>query len=280
MNVKVFIPVYNPEKIFLSTLNMLKRQKNVDLTVHVVDSAEMGIEFREELNKIKNASYRQIPASTFNHGSTRQQCIDEYPDTDICIFLTQDAVPADEYAISKLLKAFENPKVGCAYGRQLPNKDANVFSRFARLYNYGTQSYVRSYEDRNKYGVKTVFLSDSFAAYRKIAVNQVGGFPKLDMSEDMYMAAKMLLRGWKIAYQAEAQVYHSHNLSIFEEFARYKKIGTFHKQNRWIRENFGTAEKSGMDYLMHEMSYIIKESPTMLPMALMRDMMKYIAYRI
>lgn len=280
MKVEVFIPVYHPDEKFLSTLKMLKQQKKVTFTVHVVDSAEMGITYRAALDEIAHATYSQIPASSFNHGSTRQQCIEEYIDSDIFVFLTQDAIPADEYAIVNITKAFDHPEVGCAYGRQLPHKDANVFSRFARLYNYGSESYIRSYEDRKKYGIKTVFSSDSFAAYRKTAITQAGGFPRLDMSEDMYMAAKMLLQGWKIAYQAQACVYHSHNLSISDELARYKKIGAFNRQNAWIRENFGVAEKSGVDYVKNEMKYILKESPVMLPVALMRDMIKYVAYKM
>ena len=100
------------------------------------------------------------------------------------------------------------------------------------------------------------------------------------MSEDMYMAAKMLMQGWKIAYQAEAHVYHSHNLSISDELARYKKIGAFYKQNAWIRETFGAAEKSGVDYVKNEMKYILKESPAMIPVAFLRDTIKYIAYKM
>ncbi len=280
MKVEVFIPVYHPDEKFLSTLKMLKQQKKVTFTVHVLDSAEMGITYRAALDEIAHATYSQIPTSSFNHGSTRQQCIEEYIDSDIFVFLTQDAIPADEYAIANITKAFDHPEVGCAYGRQLPHKDANVFSRFARLYNYGSESYIRSYEDRKKYGIKTVFSSDSFAAYRKTAITQAGGFPRLDMSEDMYMAAKMLMQGWKIAYQAQACVYHSHNLSISDELARYKKIGAFNRQNAWIRENFGAAEKSGVDYVKNEMKYILKESPIMLPVALMRDMIKYVAYKM
>ena len=280
MKVEVFIPVYHPDEKLLSTLKMLKQQKGVTFTVHVVDSSEMGTAYRTALNGIPHATYSQIPTSSFNHGGTRQQCIDKYIDSDAFVFLTQDAIPADEYAIANITKAFDHPEVGCSYGRQLPHKDANVFSRFARLYNYGSESYIRSYEDRKKYGIKTVFSSDSFAAYRKTAITQAGGFPRLDMSEDMYMAAKMLMQGWKIAYQAQACVYHSHNLSISDELARYKKIGVFNRQNAWIRENFGAAEKSGVDYVKNEMKYILKEAPLMLPVALLRDMIKYVVYKM
>jgi hypothetical protein len=76
MKVEVFIPVYHPDEKFLSTLKMLKQQKGVTFTVHIVDSAEMGTAYRTALNEIAHATYSQIPASSFNHGGTRQQCID------------------------------------------------------------------------------------------------------------------------------------------------------------------------------------------------------------
>ena len=52
MKVEVFIPVYHPDEKFLSTLKMLKQQKGVTFTVHVVDSAEMGTAYRTALNEI------------------------------------------------------------------------------------------------------------------------------------------------------------------------------------------------------------------------------------
>lgn len=63
----------------------------------------------------------------FNHGGTRQMGIEMYPDTDIFIFLTQDAILKDEFTIERLIRAFDDKQIGCAYGRQLPHKEANFF---------------------------------------------------------------------------------------------------------------------------------------------------------
>lgn len=35
-----------------------------------------------------------------------------------------------------------------------------------------------------------------------------------------------------------------------------------------------------VDYVKNEMKYVLKESPVMLPVALMRDMIKYVAYKM
>lgn len=53
--------------------------------------------------------------------------IEMYPDTDIFIFLTQDAILKDEFTIERLIRAFDDKQIGCAYGRQLPHKEANFF---------------------------------------------------------------------------------------------------------------------------------------------------------
>ena len=281
MKVDVFILVYHPVDKFLSLLHMLERQKGATFTVHIVDSAAMGTEYKEALNELDSTTYKKISASSFNHGGTRQQCLEENPDSDISIFFTQDAVPADDHTIANIIETFADPSVGCAYGRQLPHSDANPFARFARFFNYKDTSYTYCFADRAEHGIKTVFCSDSFAAYRYRAMKEIGGFPKnVILSEDMYVAAKMLIAGWKISYSAEAKVLHSHNYSIIEEFKRYYSIGIFHGQEPWIRRTFGNAEGEGKRYIMKEFAYIYKISWRLVPEMMIRDAIKYIGYKI
>ncbi len=207
--------------------------------------------------------------------------VEKFPDKDVYIFLTQDVVLADEFAIENLVKIFRNENIGCAYGRQLPHKNAGVFGSFARLFNYKNKSYIRSIEDKNKYGMKTVFISNSFAAYRYNALKEIGGFPdNTILSEDMYVAAKMLLCNWKIAYCADAKVYHSHDYSILQEFKRYFDIGVFHAREAWIREIFGTAEGEGKNFVKAEVRYLLNRNPVLIIPMIVRDGMKFIGYRL
>jgi rhamnosyltransferase len=200
-------------------------------------------------------SHKVINKSDFDHGATRQLGVDLI-DSDIYIFMTQDAIPVDENTIKNIIKAFDDPKVGCAYGRQLPYKEANLLSRHARSFNYSKESYVRSYEDRYVHGIKTCFNSNSFAAYRKTALTEVSGFPSRNiLGEDMFVAAKMLQAGWKIAYCADAKVYHSHNYTLAQEFKRYFDIGVFHTEQSWILEAFKPPSKEGFKYVKSELRY-------------------------
>lgn len=275
---QVIIPIYHPDKKFIELLNMLKKQSIPDIPVLIIDSGS-DKEWCKAAQGL-NWQLKAIDSKDFNHGGTRQMGIDMCPGKEIIVFLTQDAILADEYSVENLVRAFDDISVGCAYGRQLPHKDANVFAAFARLHNYPAQSYVRSYEDRSVYGMKTAFISNSFAAYRRTAMENVGGFPSnVILSEDMYVAAKMLMSGWKVAYVAEAKVYHSHNFTVWQEIKRYFDIGVFHGKERWIRRYFGTAENSGKEFLICEIKYIITRSPLLLCSIILRDFTKLLAYR-
>jgi rhamnosyltransferase len=101
-------------------------------------------------------------------------------------------------------------------------------------------------QDKASLGIKACFLSNSFAAYRLQALQAMGGFPSnLPMGEDTYTAAKLLLSGQSLHYQASAAVYHSHNYNGTQDFQRMFDTGVFHAQNPWLLQNFGKAEGEG-----------------------------------
>src|SRR5690606_19238861 len=106
-----------------------------------------------------------IPSSQFNHGGTRQMMVSRNPDYDIYVFLTQDAYLEDADAIENLVAPFHDEKVGAVCGRQLPHKDASPLAEHARLFNYPATSMLKSFEDVPQMGIKTAFMSNSFAAY-------------------------------------------------------------------------------------------------------------------
>lgn len=79
--------------------------------------------------------------------------------------MTQDAIPQIGF-IEKIIEVFRDESVACAYGRQLPHENANPLARHARDFNYPAKGYVCSKENISEMGLKTVFMSNSFSAYR------------------------------------------------------------------------------------------------------------------
>ena len=126
----------------------------------------------------RDAGYRviRIDQRDFSHGGTRQLAGDRLPWAETLLYITQDALPANENSFRNLCAAFADPTVGAAYGRQLPRTSAGPIERHARLFNYPGHSSIRTYESRLRIGIKAAFLSNSFAAYRRSALAQVGGF--------------------------------------------------------------------------------------------------------
>jgi len=222
-----------------------------------------------------------VAREEFNHGGTRQLALELFPEAEVLVYLTQDAMLADRNAVSLLLKALLDPSVAAVYGRQLPREGASAIEAHARLFNYPPRSSVRSLASREEMGFKSIFISNSFAAYRRDALVAVGGFPRdVIFGEDTVTAAKLLLAEWKIAYVAEAQVYHSHCYTWIQDFRRYFDIGVLHGRESWLLREFGGAGGEGGRFVRSELSYLWPRYWWLIPSALIRTALKLVGYRL
>ena len=273
------IPTWNGGGKFLELAASIQQQKGFAFDTLVVDSG--STDGTVEAARENGFVVRRIDGRTFDHGGTRQQGCDWLSAAEIVVFLTQDVVLATEHSLAALVACFNDTAVGMAYGRQLPRGDAGPFGAHARHFNYPPQRQVRSKEDSKALGLKAAFASDSFAAYRHTALASVGGFPSpVILGEDMLVAAKMLLGGWKVVYCAEAEAYHSHDYTLGQEFRRYFDTGVFHAHEAWLKETFGPAEGAGFRFVQSEWQYLWNHGcRRLLPEALLRSIVKYAGYK-
>lgn len=247
--------------------------------VLIVDSSSTD----ETTTLARNAGFRlySIQQSEFNHGATRQLAAELLPEADILIYITQDAILTTPASIANLLQPFADPSVAAAYGRQLPRIGAGAIEAHARNFNYPEQSEIRSFASRNRLGFKTIFLSNSFAAYRRSALMAVGGFPRqVIFGEDTIVAARLLMAGSKIAYVAEASVRHSHPYTWTQEFKRYFDIGVLHSRERWLQDSFGGTGGEGKRFVISELSYLRHKDPLRIPSGLIRTGLKLLGYKL
>ncbi|REG91996.1 glycosyltransferase family 2 protein [Algoriphagus antarcticus] len=280
MLVNLFIPTLNAGKIWKEVLDGLAKQNYPISRLVIIDSG--STDGTLDLINEETCDLIQIDKKDFDHGGTRQMATETFPDADVFVFLTQDAILAEPDAIAVMVQALEeNPKLGMVYGRQLPHKNAKVLETHARLFNYPAVSKVKSMEDADRYGIRTISCSNSFAAYRKTAFLAVHGFPSGSiLGEDVLIAGKMLLDGWKMAYLSHSKIHHSHDYSAIEEFKRYFDIGVFHVNNQWIFEKFGRAESEGLKYLKSELNYTFKHNPLLIPKCLFATGAKLVGYKL
>lgn len=278
---KVIIPTYNAGEQFKNVLSMLLKQKGLSKDgIMIIDSS--STDNTQDIVKSFGLQLIVIPKAEFGHGKTRKYAAELAGDVDIVVFMTQDALPYNECTIANIINYFSvDEKIAAVYGRQVPYEQTDIFGRHARLFNYPEQSSVKTIADKAKYGIKTTFFSDTFGAYKKDVLVELGSFPDVQFSEDACMAGKMLISGYKIGYCAEAKVYHSHTFSIFEEYKRYKEIGRFYKKERWLLDTFGKAEGEGLRFVKSQVEYLLSNGKWyLLPELVVRNLMKYIGYKI
>lgn len=276
--VAVIVPTLNASLGWSRLVGALREQGVPPSRVFIVDSS--SDDRTSELARREGFRVAEIEREAFNHGGTRQWAADWASEAEILVYLTQDAILASPDALRNLLAAFDDPLVGAAFGRQLPRPDAGPIESHARLFNYPGTSGVRSLRDRETLGFKTIFISNSFAAYRRSALTAIGGFPATTIfGEDTMVAGRMLLAGWKIAYVADALAYHSHSYTWRQEFRRYFDIGVLHARESWLLREFGRASGEGRRFVFSELKFLWRKDKTMIPSAMVRTLMKFAGYR-
>lgn len=230
----------------------------------------------------KNVTLVSIKKESFNHGSSRNLGL-KLAKYDIVVFMTQDALPANPNTLERLVTMLTSQgNIAMAYGRQLPYPETGILGRFARLTNYPRYSLIKTRALIPEMGIKTCSCSNSFAAYRKSELLTVGGFPSdTILGEDVSVAARFILKDLAVAYCAEAEVFHSHDYTVVEEFKRYFDIGVFHHEQRAVLNEFSKAESEGFKYVIQECKYLRQNGHiSLIPQQLARTVVKYIGYKM
>ena len=285
--VAIVIPTCNAGREFANLLADIARQSLPIACKLVIDSA--STDGTADVARRHGWQVRSISMAEFSHGGTRQMAVELLPeDIEIAVFLTQDVRLPDRYSLEKLVGAFadnqdndQEAHVAAAYGRQVPHEGASIYAAVDREFNYPAVSRIKSMADSRELGIKTTFLSDSFAAYRVQDLVAIGGFPKINICEDMYVAGKLLLAEKHIAYVAEAEARHSHEPKLEDMWHRYRDMGRFQKDNPWIKESFGSAGGEGMKLLRYQLGRIYKEKGIAGVLKLLAfDIVKFAAYKL
>lgn len=275
----LIVPTYNAGDSWRAWLTNLSMQSITPASILIIDSS--STDETVDLAKQHGLDVVIIPQNEFNHAGTRNRAVNLIQKADVLVFMTQDAFLADSRSLEMLTNCFSDPDVAAVYGRQLPHKYANPVACHARIFNYGAYSFVRDRTDITRYGIKTAFMSNSFAAYRTSVFHELGGFPESTiLAEDMYLTARILLAGYKVAYCAEAAVYHSHNYSLLDEFRRYFDTGVFHANEPWLQEKFSGAGGEGLRYVRSEFSYLWKNNVLWIPRSLLSNACKLLGYKM
>ena len=236
--------------------------------------------FDEQLVEgIPNTEVVHIAKAEFDHGGTRHRAAGMLSG-EFLLFLTQDALPADAYLIEKLLAPFADAQVCAAYARQLPAEGCGALERYARSFNYGPESRVKTKADLPELGIKTYFCSNVCAMYRRSAYEEQGGFVRHTIfNEDMIFAAKLIQSGKAVAYCADARVIHSHNYSSAQQFRRNFDLGVSQAEHPEVFEGL-RSEGEGVRMVCQTAGWLCRNGKIwLLPKLVVQSGAKYLGYR-
>ena len=220
MKVDLIIPTYKPGEKFKKSLKRLAQQTRKPDRIILINTEAQYFD-KEMIRPYDNVEVHHIKKENFDHGATRDYGASLAEDADILMFMTDDAIPKDKYLVENLIKAFNDPKVSAAYGRQMADPKKNYIEYYTRIFNYPEESRIKRREDLDTLGIKTFFCSNVCSAYRKTDYDAMGGFEhKTIFNEDMIMASKLIEDGKAVAYQADARVWHWHDYKAMQQLHR------------------------------------------------------------
>lgn len=278
-SVALVIPTYNGSSTWMECVDAIVGQTLKPDHILVIDSG--STDSTRQFAQAAGFDIIDIRKDEFDHGGTRQLASDRLKSADVLVYLTQDAIFNSPDSLLRIVSAFSDQSVGMAVGRQSSRAGAGHIEAHARAFNYPPHAELRTFDDKNRLGIKVAFASNSFAAYDHRALESVGGFPSgLILGEDTIVAARMLKRGLKVAYVAGAEVRHSHDYSVMQEFRRYFDTGAMHQEQAWLLTELGKPEGEGLRFVVSEMNYLISHAPWLMPEAMIRTLAKYFGYKL
>ena len=279
MKIDVIIPAYRPGAEFLELIDRLERQ-TLPVSKILVMNTRSQVDVEKLLADRPEIQVVSLEKNEFDHGGTRDRAA-RLSEADYLLFLTQDALPADDHLVERLAAAFGDKRVKAAYARQLPTEDCRELERYTRNFNYPEKSRIKTAADLPELGIKIFFCSNVCVMYERETYLAQGGFPRRTIfNEDMIYAGGLIQSGYAIAYAADAEVIHSHNYSGREQFHRNFDLAVSQAEHPEI---FGgvASEGEGIRLVKKTAAHCLQiGKPWLIAVLVWQSGCKYLGYRL
>jgi rhamnosyltransferase len=251
-DVTVAIPVRNGGALFAELLHALAAQ-TVEHELVVCDSGSR--DESPQLARAHGARVLEIATERFSHGGTRNLLMQEAAGAHVAL-LTQDAVPADERWLERLLQGFAlADDVALVYGPYRPRRQASAAVRMELEGWFGSLSgdgvtQVERLEEGERAALAAIeligrrgFFTDANACLQRAAWERIP-FRDVPYAEDRVLAIDMLRAGYAKAFVPGAAVIHSHAYTTSQQLRR-----SFDEW-RGLREVYGWREPASPGHLL------------------------------
>jgi rhamnosyltransferase len=274
----IVIPTKNGEATLPECLNRIFDQDYPPgFEVIVIDSGSTD----NTLAIIENFPVRllKISPEEFGHGKTRNYGA-EQAKGDYVVFISQDATPKSNLWLKSLTQSLSKPEVAGASARQIPREDAIPMERHWLNYFYPPErKVVQIPPGTGKVSVHYYdFFSNVSSAIKREVLLKYKFPDDIVMSEDKAWCRKVLMAGYAVVYEAEAEVYHSHNYGLKLAFQHFFASGVSYAQMCEYRDEspLATFIKLGIQYFLSEMRFLRNNGYIRyIPYAIIYDALKF-----
>ena len=212
MSVSVVIRAKNEAQYIGETLADVMRAEAVRPdSVFVVDSGSTDATL-EIVRSFPQVTLLHISPEDFTYGYALNLGV-THVDTDIVATLSAHSLPADEAWLAELIKPFAAPVVAGVYGRQRPRANATTLERLGMRLTGVLSDQPRLLRDRP-------LFSNANGAFRRSLWLDHPFDETLGGAEDIAWVRTMQERGYAVAYQPTAVVYHSHGEPLWRHVRR------------------------------------------------------------
>jgi GT2 family glycosyltransferase len=226
--VSLILPVKNQEQDVRELLpRVLEQRVSARLEIIAVDSGSRDgtVAALTELG----ATVLAIDPVEFDHGLTRNLAA-QHAQGDVLLFLSGHSRPADEHWLAPLLGVLdEDPYAAGVCSRVLPGPSADLLTAKdgERELSGSALRERKIIDDWNHYRGMSVEQRRAFlnfhtvgAALRAAVFNDMQFHSVATLGEDLLWAREAIEAGWSLWHEPASVVYHSHNYSLRELFAR------------------------------------------------------------
>ena len=277
-SVSVILPTRNNEDHIADLLDSIFSQSfDGEIEVLVMDSSDDKTpEIAKRYSRDYNLRVVRVEPEDYNYGGTRNLGA-SMTSGDILVFISTDVEIRDDHWLFKLVRNLNDPLVAGVFGRQVPKEDAPPMEEFFIKYTYPNCRKVFWLKKSER--LTDFFFSNTNSAIKRSVWERIP-LPEMLKSEDQEWAKRALLAGYKIVYEPEAVVYHSHHYSLLKVFKEYFDSGAtlpyVYSDKRICPPSFFIR---GIDYEIKQLKYFIKKGYfKYIPYSFLYDFMKFLGY--
>jgi len=212
MLVSIVIRTLNEARHLDDLLVMIGRQKtDFDVETVLIDSG--STDGTVEIAEKRGARVTTIDKSEFSFGrSLNRGCA--FSDGEILVLISGHCVPAGEHWLQNLCQPLIDEQASYSYGRQIGDDSSNYSER---------RIFAKYYPAESAIPQKEFFCNNANSAILRSVWKDYLFDEDLTGLEDMELSKRIWNRGHKIAYVAEAPVFHHHQESWAQVRRRFER---------------------------------------------------------